>query len=137
MSEEKINQPELEDVIKLSWFSIEPGNYIYTSVKEIVFPEKHLMIINDGREITIVTLEENLPLLVSYISNKEQWRLLNIKCGNPFYCTGFIAFISSALAEEGIDIVITSSFSNDLIMVMEKDLENATAILLRIGFSKN
>jgi hypothetical protein len=40
------------------------------------------------------------------------------------------------MAEEGIDIVITSSFSNDLIMVMDKDLDQAIEILGKMGFEK-
>ena len=136
MFNEEENKKLLLEVIKLSWFIVEDGTYIYTSVKEIKHPEKHLMLINDGKEITIVTLEENLPLLGAYEANKEKWRLINIRCGNPFYCSGFIAHITNALAAKGIDIVLTSSFSNDLIMVMEKDLEISVSTLIEIGFEK-
>lgn len=126
----------LKEVIKLSSFIVTNERYVYTSVKEISSPEKHLMIINDGNELTIVTEENNLPLLGEYESNKERWRLLNVRCGNPFYCVGFIAYITGALAEYGIDIVITSSYSNDLILVMEKDLEAGIKVLVEIGFEQ-
>jgi hypothetical protein len=66
--------------------------------------------------------------------NKEQWKLVNIRCGNPFYCVGFIAFITDALAIAGIDIVIISGFSTDLILVMQQDLERAVEVLVGIGF---
>lgn len=134
MFNEKENFERLKEVIRASWFIVEDGKYIYTSVKEITAPEKHLMIINDGKEITIVTREENLPLPGTYEANKDKWRLLNIRCGNPFYCSGFIAYITGALAAKGIDIVITSSFSNDLVMVMEKDLDMSVDTLIEIGF---
>ena len=134
MFNEKENSERLQEVIRASWFIVEDGEYIYTSVKEITSPEKHLMIINDGKEITIVTREENLPLPGNYEANKDKWRLLNIRCGNPFYCSGFIAYITGALAAKGIDIVITSSFSNDLVMVMEKDLDVSVSTLVEIGF---
>lgn len=126
----------LSEVIKASWFSLEPGVYVYCRVQEVDHPEKHLMIVRDGQEITVVTREENLSLLGSYEANNEKWHLLNIRCGNPFYCPGFIATITTGMAEEGIDIVITSSFSNDLIMVMEKDLDQAVEILRNMGFEK-
>jgi hypothetical protein len=126
----------LSEVIKASWFTLEPGIYVYCRVPEVFHPEKHLMIVRDGHEITVVTHEENLSLLGSYESNKEKWRILNIRCGNPFYCPGFIATITTGMAEEGIDIVITSSFSNDLIMVMDKDLDQAIEILGKMGFEK-
>ncbi|MEO8770715.1 MAG: ACT domain-containing protein [Ferruginibacter sp.] len=134
MFNEEENKTRLSEVIKLSWFTVEDGAYIYTSVKEIKHPEKHLMLINDGKEITVVTLEENLPLLGAYEANKDKWRLINIRCGNPFYCSGFIAHITNALAAKGIDIVLTSSFSNDLVMVMERDLEVSVGTLVEIGF---
>jgi hypothetical protein len=130
------NSRKLQEVIKASWFTVDPGKYIYTSVQKITTPEKHLMIINDGAEITIVTEEKNLSLLEPYETNKDTWRLLNIRCGNPFYCSGFIAYITGALADKGIDIVLTSSYSNDLVMVMEKDLEESIGTLMEIGFRK-
>ncbi|MFT3908382.1 MAG: ACT domain-containing protein [Ferruginibacter sp.] len=134
MFDTKENSEKLQEIIRASWFIVEDGAYIYTSVKEITTPGKHLMIINDGKEITIVTREENLPLPGTYEANKDKWRLLNIRCGNPFYCSGFIAYITGALAAKGIDIVITSSFSNDLVMVMEKDLDVSVDTLIEIGF---
>ena len=127
----------LQEVIRSSWFVVKKGIFIYTSVKEISHPEKHLMLINDGKEITVVTLEENLSFLGEYVANKDKWRLINIHCGNPFYCSGFIACITNALAAKGIDIVLTSSFSNDLVMVMEQDLEVTLSTLMEIGFKKN
>lgn len=130
------NKKKLLEVIKASWFIVDNGKYINTSVKEISYPELHLMIINDGKEITIVTEEKNLSLLGQYEANQEKWRLLNIRCGNPFYCSGFIAYITGALADKGIDIVITSSYSNDLVMVMEKDLEVSVETLVEIGFEQ-
>lgn len=130
------NSERLKEVIKVSWFIITKERYVYTSVKKISYPEKHLMIINDGHELTIVTEENNLHLLGEYEANKERWRLLNVRCGNPFYCVGFIAYITNALAEHGIDIVITSSYSNDLILVMDKDLNASIKVLTEIGFEQ-
>jgi hypothetical protein len=125
---------DLAPVIQASWFTIDSGTYVYASVKEVHDPEMHLMIIRDGYEITVVTEMDNLPLAGEYLLNKEKWKMLNIRCGSPFYCVGFIAYITDVLAVEGIDIVITSSFSNDLVMVMEENLANAIAILQSAGF---
>ncbi len=126
---------KLQEVIDTSWFTVEDGAYVYARVQQVVHPEKHLAIINDLTELTIVTLEENLPLLNEYDSNKERWKLINIRCGKPFYCVGFIAAITGALADAGIDIVLMSSFSNDLVLVMEKNLSQSMAIIQGLGFS--
>jgi len=128
---------QLKEVIELSWFTIDLNTtYVYTSVKEVLFPEKHLVVIRDENETTVVTAEDNLSLLGEYKANKEKWKLINIKCGNPFYCVGFIATITNSFAIKGIDIVLLSSFSNDLILVMEKDMDKAVEILIKIGFRK-
>ena len=128
---------KLAPVIAASWFTIDKGTYVYASVAEVKDPAKHLMVIRDGQEITIVTEMNNLPLSGNYQLNKEHWKMLNIRCGNPFYCVGFIAYITDVLAVEGIDIVITSSFSNDLVLVMEADLEKAVTLLSDAGFQQH
>lgn len=125
---------ELAPVIAASWFTLDTGTYVYTSVEQVTDPEKHLLVVRDGMEITVVTDISNLPMEGSYKENKERWKLVNIRCGNPFYCVGFIAYITDTLAVAGIDIVITSSFSNDLILVMDKDLERAITLLKEAGF---
>jgi hypothetical protein len=125
----------LSAVIAASWFSIDEVTYVYVSVNEVQQAEQHLMVLRDGNETTVVTSIENVPLPGTIQVNKEKWRLLNIRCGNPFYCVGFIASITNAFANAGIDIVIISSFSNDLVLVMQQDLEKAAAVLVSIGFT--
>jgi hypothetical protein len=126
----------LQPVIAASWFTIDPRSFIYASVQQVIHAEQHLMITRDGTEITIVTDTNNFPLDGGCVVNKEKWKLVNIRCGNPFYCVGFIAFITGSLANAGIDIVLVSSFSNDLVLVMEKDMGEAVKILKEIGFKQ-
>ena len=128
---------DLEAVIATSWFTVDEATYIYASVDSVSYPEKHLLVVRDSEEITVVTNKKNLPLRGCLKMNAEQWKLLNIRCGNPFYCVGFIASITDSLALAGIDIVIISSFSNDLILVMQQDLERAIEVLIGIGFRQN
>ena len=125
---------ELEAVIAASWFTVNEEVYVYASVTEVAEPEKHLLVVRDGEEITLATDARHLPVPHCLQVNKEQWKLVNIRCGNPFYCVGFIASITDALAVAGIDIVIISGFSNDLILVMQQDLERAVEVLVGIGF---
>ncbi len=122
------------DVIRASWFTLDDVAYAYARVREVRNPERHLMVIRDADEITVVTAVENLGSLDEHEANGERWRLINIRCGKPFYCVGFIAAISDALAREGIDLVIASAFTNDLVLVMERDLERSVAALERVGF---
>jgi hypothetical protein len=94
------------------------------------------MVMRDGDEITVVTAAGNVPGLGRHECNAERWRLFNVRCGRPFYCVGFIASIADAMARAGIDIVLASAFSNDLVLVMEKDLENGLRVLAEIGFER-
>ncbi|HYO21509.1 MAG TPA: ACT domain-containing protein [Flavisolibacter sp.] len=128
---------DLQAVIAASWFTVDEAVYVYASVTAVPEPEKHLLVVRDGAEITVATDEKHLPLPNCRQVNDEQWRLVNIRCGNPFYCVGFIASITDALATAGIDIVIISSFSNDLILVMQQDLERAVNVLVGIGFRQD
>jgi len=127
----------LEPVIAASWFTIDAGTYVYASVQTVSNAEKHLMVVRDAGEITVVTDMNNLPLEGPYQQNKEKWKLVNIRCGNPFYCVGFIALITGVLADAGIDIVLISSFSNDLVLVMEKDMDDTVRILKDTGFKQH
>ena len=131
---DKKYKKELKAVIAASWFTVDDATYVYASVSEVPEPEKHLLVVRDGTEITVATNSAHLPLPHCLQVNKEKWKLINIRCGNPFYCVGFIASITNALATAGIDIVIISSFSNDLILVAENDLEKAIEVLVKIGF---
>ena len=128
--------PQLQKVIDLSWFTIDEGVYVYTRVKDVINPENHLIVTRDSDEITVVTDVNNLKDLGEFERNEENWKLINIRCGNPFYCVGFLAAISSQTAMNGIDITMTSTFTNDYIMVKEDELDKCTKLLIELGFQK-
>jgi len=128
--------PQLQKVIDLSSFTIDEGVYVYTRVKDVINPENHLIVTRDSDEITVVTDVNNLKDLGEFERNEENWKLINIRCGNPFYCVGFLAAISSQTAMNGIDITMTSTFTNDYIMVKEDELDKCTKLLIELGFQK-
>ena len=128
-------EEKLAKVIQTSWFTLEKGIYVYTKVPEVHSPEKHLIVTRDVDEITVVTELSNLSSLGDYERNPENWLLLNIKCGNPFYCEGFLAAIASVFASNGIDITLTSTYTNDYVMVQEQNIEPSITLLQDIGFT--
>ncbi len=134
MNAQKNYLNQLQPVIDSSWFTIDEGTYVYAQVNEVLQSEKHLMVVRDVDEITVVTESSNLPFIKYQQRNKESWKLINIRCGNPFYCVGFIAHITGLLAHAGIDVVLVSTFSNDLVLVIEKDLQHAVSVLIEAGF---
>lgn len=128
-------EEKLAKVIQTSWFTLEKGIYVYTKVPEVRSPEKHLIVTRDADEITVVTELSNLSSLGDYERNTDNWLLLNIKCGNPFYCEGFLAAIASVFASNGIDITLTSTYTNDYVMVQEQNIEPSITLLQDIGFT--
>lgn len=126
---------KLQEVIDCSWFTIDEGTFAYTKVREIKNVKNHLIITQDSDEITVVTDIKNLKDLGDYKRNAENWKLINIRCGNPFYCVGFLAAISSQTALYGLDITMTSTFTNDYVMCKEEELEQCTNLLISLGFS--
>ena len=128
-------EKKLAKVIQTSWFTLEKGIYVYTKVQEVHSPEKHLIVTRDADEITVVTELSNLSSLGDYERNPDNWLLLNIKCGNPFYCEGFLAAIASIFASKGIDITLTSTYTNDYVMVQEQNIEQSITLLQDIGFT--
>ena len=127
---------KLQEVIDCSWFTIDEGTYAYTKVTEIKNVKKHLIITQDSDEITVVTDIKNLKDLGDYKRNAENWKLINIRCGNPFYCVGFLAAISSQTALNGLDITMTSTYTNDYIMCKQEELNKCTNLLISLGFSQ-
>ena len=127
---------KLQEVINCSWFTIDEGTYAYTKVTEIKNVKKHLIITQDSDETTVVTDIKNLKDLGDYERNAENWKLINIRCGNPFYCVGFLAAISSQTALNGLDITMTSTYTNDYIMCKQEELNKCTNLLVSLGFSQ-
>ena len=124
----------LQPIIDKSWFTVDAATYAYAVVDEVSHAEKHLMIVRDTDELTVLTDTNNLHLISYRQRNKDNWKLLNIRCGNPFYCVGFIAYITGLLAEAGMDVVVISTFSKDLVLVIERDVEKAVKLLVEAGF---
>ena len=126
---------KLQEVIDCSWFTIDEGTFAYTKVREIKNVKNHLIITQDSDVTTVVTDIKNLKDLGDYERNTENWKLINIRCGNPFYCVGFLAAISSQTALNGLDITMTSTYTNDYVMCKEEELEQCTNLLISLGFS--
>ena len=127
---------KLQEVIDCSWFTIDESTYAYTKVTEIKNVKKHLIITQYSDETTVVTDIKNLKDLGDYERNAENWKLINIRCGNPFYCVGFLAAISSQTALNGLDITMTSTYTNDFIMCKEEELNKCVNLLISLGFSQ-
>ena len=127
---------EISQIIKQSSFTVEEGRFVYAKVLEPPQPGEHFMVTKDADEITVVTKEENLSKLSLIEQNKDFYRLIALNVLIPFYSVGFLATVSGAIANAGMNILIVSTYSKDYIMVREDKLDEARTVLLELGFQE-
>lgn len=127
---------ELQKIIEESTFAVQEGRFIYAKVSEAPKTEAHFMITKDTDEITVVTKEEYIPELALLEKNKDFYRLISLNVSVPFYCVGFLAVVSEAIAKENINILVVSTYSKDYILVKEDRVEKTIEVLLKIGFKE-
>lgn len=134
------NKEEIKKIIKASNFEIQEGRFVYAKVSQLPDIRNHFLVTVDEDEITVVTKEENLNELTVIEKNKELYCLIALNVSIPFYSVGFLATVSQAIAKQGMNILIVSTYSKDYILVKNDKLEDAKAVLIKLGlkeFQKN
>lgn len=126
---------ELKRIIEQSSFEVQDGIYVYAKVSSKPTSD-HFMISQDKDEITVVTEEDKLGELDLIERNKDNYKLIALNVSVPFYSVGFLATVSSAIAKEGMNILIISTYSKDYIMVKQDKLEKSREVLLSLGFKE-
>lgn len=124
----------IDEIIKQSSFSFHAGRYIYAKASKAPPVGNHFLVSKDKDEVTVVTKEENLKELELIEKNKDFYSLIELKVSVPFYAVGFLATVSEAIAKEGMNILIVSTYSKDYILVREGHINKAIKILLSLGF---
>ena len=84
-------------------------------------------------EITVITAKENLKEL-NALEIVGDYKLIEFKPAVPFQTVGFLAKIAETIANEGMNILIVSTFSKDYIMIKEELCEKGISALKNIGF---
>lgn len=127
---------EIGKIIRKSTFKVEEGRFVYVKALEVSSIESHFMVSKDADEITVVTREENVSELLIKECNEDHYRLIALNVSVPFYSIGFIATVSQAIAKEGINILIVSTYSKDYVLIKDNKIENVRLILLKLGFKE-
>lgn len=81
-------------------------------------------------ELAIVCESRLAPKKVQRVG---RWRALVVKGPLPMDLTGVLAAVICPLAAAGVSLFGVSTFDSDYIMVLERDLKRATAVLRRAG----
>lgn len=79
------------------------------------------------RELSLVCPEDDLPPSVE--RTERGWRAFELEGPIPFDETGVLAGLVAPLADARIPVFALSSYDTDLLLVRERDLERAAALL--------
>ena len=90
------------------------------------FKGEFYSIIKTEDELSIVSLEENIPL---DIICENDWRILKIEGPLDFSLVGILSKISSLMAENSISIFAISTYDTDYILIKENNIEKAINVL--------
>ena len=124
---------DVKEAIPKSIATIMKGTYVYAKTDILEKPDIHFMVSKDKDEITIVTKKENLKEL-NVLEVVGDYKLIEFKPAVPFQTVGFLAKIAETIANEGMNILIISTFSKDYIMIKEELCEKCVFALKNVGF---
>jgi hypothetical protein len=88
--------------------------------------------IRDKNELTVI-VDQSKYNERDTIQIEKDWKLLTFDMVLPFELIGFMAVVSTVLAEARISIFVVSGYSTDHILIKEKDLEKAKHVLKKLG----
>ena len=124
---------DVKEAIPKSIATVMKDTYVYVKTDILEKPDIHFMVSKDKDEITVVTKKENLKEL-NVLEVVGDYKLIEFKPAVPFQTVGFLAKIAETIANEGMNILIVSTFSKDYIMIKEELLEKGIEALKNTGF---
>jgi len=88
--------------------------------------------IRDGTETTVVVDEDSIDT-ADADTIESGWKRLTFDVELPFELVGFLAAVTTALAEANVAVFAFSSYSTDHVLVKETDLDDAVSQLETLG----
>jgi len=126
--------PQLQTFLEQSSYRIAPERYCY--LKTAAPPTgPHFAVIADDVECTVITTEQRAPA-IEKLDDQGWFKLIGIEPSIPFEGVGFLAAITAAIAEQGLNILVVSTFSKDYILVPEEELSLAETALQGLGLKR-
>ncbi len=124
---------DVKEAIPKSIATVMKGTYVYVKTDKLEKPDIHFMVSKDKDEITVVTEKANAEKL-NALEIVGDYKLIEFKPAVPFQTVGFLAKIAEVIANQGMNILIVSTFSKDYIMIKEELLEKGIQALKDTGF---
>lgn len=127
---------ELKEILHNSTFHHVQGVFIYGKVENVPNLDNVFMISKDDDEITVVINQEYLNKLDLIEQNKDDYALIEIKVAVPFYAVGFLAAITSTIADKEMNVLVISTYSKDYILVRTEHMDMAKTELTKLGMKQ-
>lgn len=89
--------------------------------------------VRDEAETTAVIAESRLDALDGVEAVERGWKRLSFDATLPFDLVGFLARVTTALADADVSVFAVSAYSTDHVLVKRADLETATQRLSDLG----
>jgi uncharacterized protein len=94
--------------------------------------EPFVSITRTADELSVVCDESAVP---GGVGAARGWRCLKLEGPFDFSVTGLVASFASALADDGISLMLVCTYDTDYLLVRSPDLDRAIASLERSGYS--
>jgi len=114
-------------------FSVSSSKYTIAKVEAVPeFSDKVFAIIKDKNEVTVVAKE---GFVSQPIAVEGFFRRITFDVALPYDLIGFVAHISTLLANKNIPILVYSAYSTDHVFVKEEDLDSTVEALEKDGMT--
>jgi hypothetical protein len=114
-------------------FSVDPSKYTIAKLNSVPeFSDKVFSVIKDQNEITVVAKEGFIPQPNSV---EGFFKRITFDVALPYDLIGFVAHVSTLLANNTVPILVYSAFSTDHLFVKEEDLGRAVEALEKDGMT--
>ncbi len=99
-------------------------------IPDWAFSGSFISITRTEEELSVVCPQINIP---EGVRHDEGWRCIKVDDTLDFSLTGVIASLTMPLAFEGVSVFAISTFDTDYLLVKEKNLGKAAAVLSENG----
>ena len=124
---------DLKEAIHKSIATVMRDTYVYVKTDNVEKTDNLFMVSKDKDEITVITKKENLEDL-KVLELVGDYKLIEFRPAVPFQTVGFLAKVAEVIANQGMNILIVSTFSKDYIMIKEEFCEKGLKALKDVGF---
>lgn len=114
-------------------FSVDPSKYTISKLDSVpTSTDKIFAIIKDQHEVTVVAKE---GFVSQPIAVEGFFKRITFDVALPYDLIGFVAYVSTLLANANVSILVYSAFSTDHLFVKEEDIGRTVQTLEKDGMT--